>query len=243
MKSIAFIPALMFLLATGALGSEWIKIPGSLKHITASINYLWGVNSNDDIFMCARPCTGGWVQIPGKLKQIDAGDMEVWGVTSNDDIFKRAVDGSGIWQHVGGKLRQVSASGNGYIWGVNLEKKAYKCKKPCKGHWEFVADFKKQADGGFVYVYAIGTNSLIYHRAIDGSGFWSRIPGNLKWITSSGIDELFGVNSADEIWRCKEPCGGEWKRISGGKKQVDAAVDVLVGVNKDNNIWKMPLSY
>ena len=110
MKSIAFIPVLMFLLATGALDSQWTQIPGLLKYVTASVNYLWGVNKYDDIFICTRPCHGKWKHIPGKLKQIDAGNMEVWGVNSGDDIFKRSVDGSGGWKHIGGKLKHVLAS-------------------------------------------------------------------------------------------------------------------------------------
>ena len=97
--------------------------------MTASVNYIWGVNNNDHIFICDNPCNGNWRQIAGGLKQIDAGDMEVWGVNSADDIFKRPVDGSGTWTHIAGKLKHVSASGNGWIWGVNSADQIYKCQK------------------------------------------------------------------------------------------------------------------
>ena len=99
---------------------EWENIPGGLTHVTASVNYLWGVNSADQIWRCTRPCNGqNWVRVPGALRQVDADDHEVWGVNAAYNIYKRPVDGSGSWTHVTGLLKHVSASGNGYIWGVN----------------------------------------------------------------------------------------------------------------------------
>ena len=113
-------------------GNElYSKIPGGLRHATTSDNYLWGVNANDDIFVCNRPCTGGWKKVDGKLMQIDAGEQEVWGVNSGHSIFKRPIDGSGDWVNIPGALIHVSASGNGYIWGVNKNDQIFKCKKPC----------------------------------------------------------------------------------------------------------------
>ena len=91
---------------------NWVQIPGGLKHISGSVNYVWGVNSADEIsvyIMCPNPCTGQWVRIDGALTQVDAGYYEVWGVTSNDDIFRRKVDGSSSWILVPGKLKHVSA--------------------------------------------------------------------------------------------------------------------------------------
>ena len=73
--------------------STWNVIPGRLNLITASMNYLWGVNHQESIYMCAKPCTGVWRGFAGGLKQIDAGDDEVWGVNNIDQIFKRPVDG------------------------------------------------------------------------------------------------------------------------------------------------------
>ena len=66
-------------------GQGWSQIPGKLIHVSGGMNYVWGVNSGHDIFMCQRPCTGSnWKHIPGKLVQVDVSDMEVWGVNSND---------------------------------------------------------------------------------------------------------------------------------------------------------------
>ena len=258
MKSIAFIPALMLLLTTGALGrcpqtteaqdSPWTKIPGSLKQVSASMNYLWGVNITDDIYMCARPCTGGWIQVPGKLKQVDIDEMEVWGVTSTNVIYKRPVDGSGSWVPVPGSLTHVSASGNGYIWGVNENivgptNNIIKCKKPCAGHWEDGGGELKQIDGGFDYVYGINYIDQIFRTKVVGSGNWHHIPGTMNYITGSGRDEVFAVNSANEIYSCKKPCEGEWKQIDGSLKQIDAAVDAVFGVDRNDEIFGMKLPY
>ena len=104
----------------------WIPLPGALSHVSASINYLWGVNSKNQIYVCHVPCTGGWKLISGGLVQTDPDDTEVWGVNSADNIWKRPVDGSGDWSLIQGKLKHVSASGNGYIWGVNRNDDIYK---------------------------------------------------------------------------------------------------------------------
>ena len=245
MKSIAFIPALMLLLTTGVLGSPWTQIPGRMRHVTASANYVWGVNRDDEIYKCARPCTGEWEHVPGKLVQISAGDTEVWGVTFQNQIYKRPVDGSGDgWVRVGGYLKHVSASGNGYIWGVNRNDNVYKCKTPCDGEWVQVDRKLKQVDGGHSYVYGVDGNDDVWTIAINGSGTWRHIPGKLTYITGSGRDELFGVNSVGNIFRCEKPCpgGASWKMMSGALIQVDATADVVVGVNRHDNVYKHALA-
>ena len=212
--------------------------------MTASVNYIWGVNNNSHIFICDNPCNGNWRQIAGGLKQIDAGDMEVWGVNSVDDIYKRPVDGSGDWVHIGGKLKHVSASGNGWIWGVNSADGIYKCKKPCNGAWIGVAGRLKQVDGGEKYVYGVNSNDDIYVRNVDGSGGWRHIPGKLSHISASGSDEVFGVNSAGVIYRCKKPCtGSEWEAMLGELKQCDAAPGAVYGVDSATGIWRRVVGY
>ena len=212
--------------------------------MTASVNYIWGVNNNDHIFICDNPCNGNWRLIAGLLKQIDAGDMEVWGVNSADVIFKRPVDGSGTWTQVGGKLKHVSASGNGWIWGVNSADQIYKCKKPCNGAWIRVDGLLKQIDGGEKYVYGVNRNDDIFTRKVDGSGGWRRIPGKLSHISASGSDEVFGVNSAGVIFRCKKPClGTEWQAMLGKLKQCDAAPGVVYGVDTATKIWRRVVGY
>ena len=212
--------------------------------MTASVNYIWGVNNNNHIFICDNPCNGNWRQIPGALKQIDAGDMEVWGVNSVDDIYKRPVDGSGAWTQIPGKLKHVSASGNGWIWGVNSADQIYKCKKPCNGAWIHVEGRLKQIDGGEKYVYGVNSRDDIYAKKVDGSGSWRHIPGKLSHISASGSDEVFGVNSAGVMYCCKKPCvGNEWEAMLGKLKQCDAAPGVVYGVDSATGIWRRVVGY
>ena len=212
--------------------------------MTASVNYIWGVNNNGHIFICNNPCNGNWRQIDGLLNQIDASDMEVWGATGGGNIYKRPVDGSGDWVHVSGQLKHVSASGNGWIWGVGTADRIFKCKKPCNGAWIRVDGGLKQIDGGEKYVYGVTSSGSVYARKVDGSGSWRLIPGNLSHISASGSDEVFGVNSAGVVFRCKKPCvGTEWEAMLGELKQCDAAPGVVYGVDSATGIWRRVVGY
>ena len=167
--------------------------------MTASVNYVWGVNSANSIYKCVKPCTGSnWVHIAGRLKQIDAGDEEVWGVNSADQIWKRPVDGSGSWRLISGRLKHVSASGNGYIWGVNSNDQIFKCKKPCTGSWISVDGRLKQIDGGYAYVYGVNSANDIFTRPVD----WKWVMATYSWQTEAH-NSWWGRRS---VWcECSEP--------------------------------------
>lgn len=218
--------------------STYRQIPGGLSHVTASTNYLWGVSSNDQIWRCPRPCTGNWVNVPGALKQIDASDDEVWGVNASDEIYKRPVDGSGDWTRVYGALKHVSASGNGYIWGVNRNDLIYRCKKPCNGEWIGVDGRLKQIDGGEKYVYGVNSANGVFTRPVDASEPWRYIPGKqLKYVTASSADSIYGVDASDFIYSCKKPCIGDYMLLDGRLAQLDGAFDSFAGVNYADQIF------
>ncbi len=210
-----------------------ISVGGNLKHISAGVAYLWGINQNDQIFRCERPCKT-WVKVDGSLSQIDVGDDEVWGVNSANHIFKRPADGTGKWQRITGLLKHVSASGNGYIWGVNKNDAIYKCRKPCLGKWVIVKGALKQVDGGPKYVYGVNKNNALYSMRVDGKGSWRLIPGQtLKYVTASGTNDIFGVNTNNEMFRCAKPCiQGEFEKMSGTEvEQCEATIDGVFGVS------------
>ena len=114
----------------------WSRINGALKQISAAGNeWLWGINSSDNIFTCKKPCDdSSWIRIPGGLKQIEGGDKEVWGVNSSNNIYKMNQDHSNGWARVPGKLTNIS-QGGGWVWGVNSSNNVYRCKQPCDGNW------------------------------------------------------------------------------------------------------------
>ena len=173
--------------------------------------------------------------------QVDADDSEVWGVNSAYQIFKRPVDGSGGWTRVRGGLKHVTASGNGWIWGVNRHDQIFRCAKPCSGRWYGVPGSLSQIDGGQDRVYGVNSGGNIYARLVDGSGSWRNIPWGqntqrMKQITASGSNEVFGVTTTKEVYRCKKPCLGEWEKMAGHLKQVEAATHGVYGITCDNDI-------
>lgn len=236
--------AVVLLTATALTsGQEWTHIPGKLTHVSGSITYVWGVNKHQQIFMCKRPCTGSnWKHIPGALIQVDVDDTHVWGVNANHDVYNRPIDGSGNWKCVTGlKLKHVSASGHGFMWGVNGHDNIFKCEKPkCDvgSNWVKVDGLLKQIDGGAREVYGVNSNNYIFARPVDGSGNWRHIPGTLKHISASGTYDVYGVNRHDVIFRCRKPCIAQWEVLSGRLSQCDAGPNALFGVNSNDDIFR-----
>ena len=115
-------------------GNESLK--GKLKQLSAAgKDWLWGVNSSDNIYTCKKPCLDSkWIKIPGRLTQIEGGDKEVWGVNGKNNIYKMNQDHSNKWRHIPGKLDNISQGGD-WVWGVNSNHNVYRCKQPCDGKW------------------------------------------------------------------------------------------------------------
>ncbi len=225
------------------LGSSLKRVPSieALKHVSTSINYYWGVNEKDEIFVCEKPCKT-WTKIAGALRQVDVSDLEMWGVNAGDAIYKRPADGSGSWIRVDGALRHVSASGNGYIWGVNKKHDIYVCKKPCSGAWKHIPGKLRQIDGGEQYAFGSNAGKDVYRRAIDGSGDWYKIPGGKKMkYVSVGGSMVFGVDNYGLIWQCTLPCNkGEWVEVESCLEVeiVEAAVGEIVVATLDGLVLK-----
>ena len=190
--------------------------------------------------MCQRPCTGGWKQFSGKLAQVDVDDHEVWGVNRKGGIYAQPIDGSGDWRLIPGpfhgRMTYVSASGCGYVWGVNNDQQIFKCKKPCTGQWVMVDGLMHVFDGGQNEVCGVNEKSdFIFCRPVDGSGAWRQISKSMWKVTTSGRYYIFGISHAGEVFRCKKPCNGNWVRVNVPKLiQLDATVD---GVDFDGKFY------
>ena len=241
-KNLSFLIVLSASCAFSVHCFDWTQVPGGLTHVSTSINYHWGVNSADQIFRCARPCTGSWVKVDGALIQTDVSDMEVWGVNKGNNIYKRSTDGTGSWINIPGKLKHVSASGNGYIWGVNSADNIYVCKKSCNGQWKGIAGKLKQIDGGERYVYGVNSGNIVYYRPIDGSGSWAAVTGKKMKYVSVGADAVYGVDEGSKVFECALPCtsGGAWKEVEFclPMKQVEATVEELIGTSTSGAVYK-----
>ena len=238
----AFLFVLCLTFNSYAYGDQFRNIPGKLKHISESMNHIWGINTANKIFRCVKPCAGKWINVPGGLVQLDLGDMEVWGVNARHQIYKRSITGSGKWVQVRGGLKHVSASGNGYIWGVTGDNTIFKCKKPCSGQWIRVPGHLKQLDAGERYVYGVNKNNQVFGCYSHGkNGDWKLVSSKKMRYVSVGSRELFGVDLNSELFRCKLPCVGEWERIEipcrAFLTQADASVGEIAVVSSRNRIY------
>ena len=226
--------------------------------ISGNLNYIWGAASSVPyVEWCEYPCTiegDGWQVIPGRelfmQVDVDADYDEVWGVHALGAIFARPIDGSGDWRSIPfphGRMLHVSASGRGYVWGVNREHEIFKCKKPCSGQWKKVAGFMTQIDGGHTEVCGVDEHYVVWCRPVGGSGAWRRVPKPMKYVTTSGSYYIYGISISKDVFRCKKPCHGSWEegRFSHGLLkgrrlppliQCDAAVGALFGVGEDGRI-------
>ena len=99
---------------TGAPGTP--GAPGAPGPTGASGNtigpndYLWAVNSQNNIYRCRAPCTSGsWQQIGGSLKQIDVGREYVYGTNSSDQLYRcRLPCDTGDWEYITGSAKVIS---------------------------------------------------------------------------------------------------------------------------------------
>ena len=224
-------------------GQGWSQIPEGLISLSGNLNYIWGVNSDHQIFMCQRPCTGSWRQIPGGLVQVDVDDQFVWGVSPILEVFYRPVDGSGSWVHVVPQhMIHVSASGNGYVWATNSSHSIFKCKKPCSGNWILVNGGLKQIDGGEREVCGIAYDNGLYCRPVDGSGAWRLVSPGFKHVSTSGTYDLHAINTDGKILRCRKPCLGQWISIDHSNnirfRQCDATANALFAVDTSQTLWR-----
>lgn len=244
--------AIFFVLLISIIASadsqKWKQIPGGLKQITASVNYLWGVNLADMIYMCPQPCTkGNWRNIDGRLSKIDASDMEIWGTNSGNRIYRRSINAAGPWVLVGGRGIDVSASGNGYVFLIGTDRLLYKCQKPCTRNWVRVngKNNLKEVDAGYSQVYVVDNSNKVYSRPIDCSGSWGNV-GTMSSITV-GANYLYGAKE-NKVYRCKLPCSDarSWEKMSvnGANNivQIEASVNSLVAVNSRYEIFRIPLT-
>jgi hypothetical protein len=68
---------------------------------------------------------------------------------------------------------------------------------------------------------------------------WKQIPGKLKHV-SVDPSWTWGVNSNNEIYKCKTPCSGLWSKVEGGLVQLDVGQDEVWGVNSSDDIYRRP---
>ena len=244
---------------------SWTVIPGPkrwpLQAITVSTNYLWGIDNrtvvatgpaDDNILYCRRPCSdaSSWINGTGRFDQtIDANENEVWGVNGDDQIYKRPIDGSGRWVQIGTDFSDVSVSNNGYIWGISTENETYML---CQGgvstlcgnsDWMLIDDELSlvHIEAGDEEVWAVNATNHIFKRPVNGSGTWSIVPGEMRYISASGNAHIWGIAPNNSLYVCAKPCTGDWLYVGGCFQQIDGGINFVVGVTTNYFILNMSL--
>ena len=211
-----------------------------LKNISATgRTNLWGVNSNNAVFKCPKPCAqDNWTLMPGGITQLSADDSYVYGIAPDDTIWRIAETGEGGWGRLGGALTNITASGKDWVWGVNRNGNVYRCAKPCSGAWIEDDGILKQVSGDKDYVWGVKSGGMIFKKPINGSGSWDWSPSSrgagmtgsnvnrLIWISASAPNYVWGVGNDRRMWYCRKPCtDGNWQTmgIFGAGTQVEGS--------------------
>ena len=239
-----------------------------LESITVSANYLWGIDNrtgvgltvaDNNVVYCRRPCNkaSSWKEPAGQLDQtIDANENEVWGVNNRGQIYKRAIDGSGDWIQITGGANydcsglcfsDASVSNNGYIWAISNQSDTYMLcgggvVTKCGNNDQLLIDNELSLvhiEAGDEEVWGVNASNHIFKRPVNGSGEWSIVPGEMRYISASGNARIWGIAPNDSLYVCAKPCSGDWEYVGGSFKQVDGGNNSAIGVTTDNTIVAM----
>ena len=243
----------------------------SLEVITVSTNYLWGIDNrtaparatptDSNVVYCRRPCSdaSSWRDAGGQLDQtIDANEDEVWGANNRGQIYKRVIDGSGGWVQITGGpnaecsgicFADASVSNNGYIWAISRENETYMlCQggvsARCGNSDRMLIDNELSLvhiEAGDEEVWAVNATNHIFKRPINGSGSWSIVPGEMRYISASGNAHIWGIAPNNSLYVCEKPCTGDWLYVGGCFQQIDGGINSVVGVTTNYFILTMSL--
>lgn len=169
----------------------WRNVPGSLvKASASSAGYVWGFNSNSEIYICQLPCSGKWtsVVVPDILTILDLSTD-----SSNVYILANATSGKlvlisgsamnqGNWISISVPFAATKIfSTHTYLWAQDASNSKQKCAKPCM------------------------------------SENWIAVPEKTVSITSSSDTSLYGVDPSGVGMKTDELMQSEWVPISGLK--------------------------
>ena len=90
-------------------------------------------------------------------------------------------------------------------------------------------------------VWAVDDHNRIFKRPVDGSGEWSSVPEEMRYISASGNAHIWGIAPNDSLYMCEKPCIGDWQYVGGSFKQIDGGNNIVIGVTTSNTLIAMSL--
>jgi hypothetical protein len=216
----------------------WTNVPGGLIKIASSPGgYVWGYNSDFNIYSCKEPCTGDWAvydRIPdlNRIDDVVADGLNVY-FLADKRIAVRAVDGSGGWrilQPPPGDFSKLAVT-DSFIFVDG-----YGCAKPCNTNTWVKASTGTIAAGssGHVYsTYSSPTGASIVRRSdVSAQGVTEDLPG-LKNVVPASTEAdntaIYGSNMVTkQPVRCTPPYESEssCKPLdTGGRKPTSLSVN------------------
>ncbi|KAJ7574961.1 hypothetical protein C8J56DRAFT_1032801 [Mycena floridula] len=135
------------------------------------------------------------------------------------DIF-RYNGSSNHWTKISGALKRISAGSRTNVWGVNAAGNIYRYTGDDSNPWV-------QIPGALTDIGA------------GDSKHWVQIPGALTAISAGVETNVWGVNSAGNIYTSTGDDAKPWVQVAGGLVDIGAGTDGTVwGVNSAGNIYR-----
>lgn len=213
---------------------EYLASFSAAKMVSAARGVVWGLDSNNRVYTCLRPCNAGstWSYASGSGFQIDVSTdgAEVYVVGMNNKIFSRKADLSTGWLTISSpfNVRWVSA-GRRWLVALSTEQaggsyKAYRCAQPCNGSWTLIEGALTNVDIRHGVIWGANDGGSVYSRPTDLSQGWTYVPTPVPMkMVSAGTVYVVALDTQDRIYQCAQPCrpGTPWDLIPGSLRHID----------------------
>jgi len=208
------------------VGNKRMELREFEKVITSAKDYLWALDKYGKAWFVLHKETIEWTAAGTKIfKDLTTDNNHVWGIGEEHRVYKRPVNGSGDWVDEGNdvknkKFNQISASGNEFIWAVDVNNKCWKKRKD-SAIWISEVSGIQQVSGGKTFVFAITsggdiTKNKLWKKKINGTGRWISLNKKLKYVSGSSQTYLWGIKPNGKLVRALKPVGTDstWEEVS-----------------------------
>ena len=183
----------------------WRLIEGLLVQLDVDDEFVWGVNSNDNIYVRPVDGSGSWSQITGRLIHVSAsGNGYVWGTNRANNIYKCKKPCKGSWQVVAGGLKMIDG-GEREVCGVNGGNQLYCRPVDGSGAWRLISNgFQHVTTSGPYDIFGINTRNETFRCRKPCIGQWIQVghdDANGLTECDATANALFGIDTWGLIWR------------------------------------------